>query len=153
MSDSDAPVFNVSAGVVDSADGGGLVATPASPAALWTAWEFGAVDAQPVQSGIDLVSGDNQPGEWFPSVAAAQLGDMALAVEPDSDPLVRLPPSEFVLHESNLDDGYAFAAIDAGESNGDGNQDHSLHALTAPADYGKPLDHIEWHFTGLLPLV
>jgi hypothetical protein len=125
----------------------------ALPSGQWSQWALGAVDLQSVEPGVDLVSGDSGAGEWFPSVPVAELRGETLTMDANSDPLVSLPPAEFALHETNLDDGYAFASSEGVESGGDAGHDHSVHGLMAPADYGVPLDHIEWHFTGLLPLV
>jgi hypothetical protein len=156
MSDSEAsvsPATSSASGLVGNDDVDASISPDTSPRGQWSAWDFGATDLQPVEPGIDLMSSDSATGEWFPSVPAVQLAALTLAVEPDSDPLVDLPPSEFALHEGNLDDGYAFASTDAAELTTEAGHGQGLHTLMAPAGYGAPLDHIEWHFTGLLPLV
>ncbi len=151
MSDSDAQISVVSAAPAEGNAATPLIVTApddiASFAEDWPNWASAGSDAQAVDQGMDLVSSDS--GEWFPGVAAGSEAAMALAIPADADPLISLPSADLAnlgQDAATYDNAVAFAhsAVDAA---------NMWETLSAPLGYGMPLDHIEWHFAGLLPLV
>jgi hypothetical protein len=109
-----------------------------------------------VAQGFDQVSGDPDNSDWFPSVATAGVIAMALAIGPDTDPLVSLSNGVAIAPESGLDDAASQSSAALTEyfphNAIDDTPVTALDMLSLPIDHGMTLDHIEWHFAGLLAL-
>ncbi len=125
----------------------------------WSNWAMAGTDVQSVDQGMDLVSGNPDSRDWFPSIAATGVVTMALASAPEGDPLVSLASAQFAGNgavgsdlESGLGDSAAQRAFAPPLAAAAATHVGASDMLSMPADYGMPLDHIEWHFTGLLPL-
>lgn len=117
----------------------------------WSDWAWAESDSHPAAAGVDMVSGDHDTVDWFPSSPADGRLTATLLSNDNTDPLVDLPPSDFAQAAEGLDDGDAahFASSEPVS------QDAVLawDALHHPIDHSMPLDHVEWQFSGLLPLV
>jgi hypothetical protein len=158
MSESDA---QTSMGAVAAASAAGTAAAPQPTATSQTVcddasnWAMAGADVPAVAHGLDLVSGDSGSDDWFPSVAVTAVIAMALATGPDIDPLISLADNAVVAPDSGLDDGASHADIRQTSLDLPNAETHvsALYVLSMPIDHGTPLDHIEWHFTGLLPLI
>ncbi len=136
---------------VQSNDTASLFATQLPPSPDdWSNWSMAGADVQPLAGGVDLVSDNGGTDDWFPSVNAAAV----LALTPDVDPLVSIPSIDLATGGiAGLDGSMDYAATAVAYVIPTTEAANALHALTVPADHGMPLDHIEWHFTGLIPLV
>jgi len=113
----------------------------------WANWAAAESESSSAASGLDMVSGDHDAGDWFPSAPIAGTIAAVLSGSNDGDPLVELPPSDFAQVAENLDD--ADVAHLRAES---ASQDIplTLDALYHPIDHSVPLDHVDWHLGGLL---
>jgi len=162
MSESDT---QISMGAVATASANSTAAQPPPTATSQAAdvpddassWAMAGADVPAVAQGLDQVSGNSGSDDWFPSVAVTGVIAMALAIEPDIDPLVSLPDNAIVVSDGGHSEGASPASVTQAASSLDlpNAETHvsALDILSMPIDHGTPLDHIEWHFSGLLPLV
>ncbi len=134
------------------ADAAATLAAPAVASDPAGEWDQAGADAPPLSTlGFDTMSAGTE--DWFPGDPAGPLASAILADEAE-DPLVSLPCENLAasrLQGGALDDSAGasgFAQPDAYASAGL----RPLDVLVGPPDYGMPVDHIEWHFAGLLNL-
>ncbi len=113
----------------------------------WSEWAF-AADTPPGDAAIDQVNASDDSGDWFPSTPATGVMAAALSGGSDNDPLVGLPASGFARLAAGLDDTDTahFAQPDP-ESH---DADVAWDALHHPIDHSMPLDHVDWHLSGLM---
>jgi len=114
----------------------------------WSNWTSSESDLHAAATGMDMVSGGHDTGDWFPSAPASGVAATALSRHDDADPLVGLPASDFTQVTDGPDDGdAAHFALSEPVS-----QDAALvwDAPHHPIDHSQPVDHIDWHLGGLL---